>query len=81
MCCCRTRLYGCDEGLVPDQPRGRGRSIGRDLNIGEEGSEQNIETLQSLHHGSVGYQHTHTRVGLAKKAKFLQVQPRMQQNL
>jgi hypothetical protein len=34
--------------------------------------------LQSLHHGSVGYQHVHTRIGLAKKAKFLQMQPRTQ---
>jgi hypothetical protein len=29
-----------------------------------------IKTLQSLHHGSVGYQHAHTRVGHAKKAKL-----------
>jgi hypothetical protein len=29
-----------DERLVPDLPRGRGRSIGGDLNIGKEGSEQ-----------------------------------------
>jgi hypothetical protein len=46
--------------LVPDLLRGRGRSIGRDLDVGEEGSEQTIVTLQSLHHGSVGYQHTRT---------------------
>jgi hypothetical protein len=31
--------------------------IGGDLNVGEEGSEQTIITLQSQHHGSVGYQH------------------------
>jgi hypothetical protein len=48
-----------DERLVPDPPRGRGRSIGGDLNVGEEGSEQTIVTLQSLPHGSVGYQHMH----------------------
>jgi hypothetical protein len=52
---------------VPDLPRGRGRSIGGDLDIDEEGSEQMIVTLQSLHHGSVGYQHAHTRVGLTKR--------------
>jgi hypothetical protein len=27
-----------------------------------------IETLHSLHHGSVGYQHACTRVGLTEKA-------------
>jgi hypothetical protein len=37
-----------------------------------------IVTLQSLHHGSVGYQHVHTRIGLTKKAKFLQMQLRTQ---
>jgi hypothetical protein len=67
-----------DERLVPDLPRGRGRLIGGDLDIGEEGSEQTIVTLQSLHHDSVGYQHARTRVGLAKKDKFLQMQPRTQ---
>jgi hypothetical protein len=64
--------------LVSDLPRGRDRLIGGDLNVSEEGSEQMIITLQSLHHGSVGYQQTHTRVGLAKKAKFLQMQLRTQ---
>jgi hypothetical protein len=52
--------------------------IGGDLHIGEEGSEQTIKTLQQLHHNSIGYQHTRTQVGLAKKAKFLQMQPRTQ---
>jgi hypothetical protein len=47
--------------LVPDLLRGRGRSIGGDLDISEEGSEQTIVTLQSLHHGPL------TRVGLTKK--------------
>jgi hypothetical protein len=37
-----------------------------------------IKTMQSLHHGSVGYQHARTLVGLTKKAKFLQIQPRTQ---
>jgi hypothetical protein len=47
-------------GWFPDLPRGRGRSIGGDLNVSEEGSEQTIVTLQSTHHVSVGYQHVHT---------------------
>jgi hypothetical protein len=33
-----------------------------------------IETLQSLYHDIIGYQHTHTRIGLAKMPKFLQMQ-------
>jgi hypothetical protein len=52
--------------------------IDGDLDVGEEGSEQTIVTLQSLHHDSIGYQHTRTRVGLTKKAMFLQMQPRTQ---
>jgi hypothetical protein len=44
-----------DEGLVPNLSRGRGRLIGGDLDVGEEGSEQMIVTLQSLHQDSVGY--------------------------
>jgi hypothetical protein len=71
-------LIPLDERLVPGLPRGRGRSVGGDLDVGEEGSEQTIITLQSLHHDSVGYQHTHTRVGLTKKAKFMLMQPRTQ---
>jgi hypothetical protein len=73
-----TRHTRANEGLVPDLLRGRGRSIGGDLDVSEEGSEQMIVILQSLHHGSVGYQHARTRVGLVKKAKFLQMQPRTQ---
>jgi hypothetical protein len=71
-------LSPTDERLVPNHPRGRGRLIGGDLDVGEEGSQQMIVTLQSLHHGSVGYQHARARVGLTKKAKFLQMQPRTQ---
>jgi hypothetical protein len=67
-----------DERLVFDLSRGRGKSIGGDLDIDEEGSEQNNCNLQSLHNRSVGYQHVHTRVGLANKAKFLQMQSRTQ---
>jgi hypothetical protein len=37
-----------------------------------------IVTLQSLHHGSTGCQHVRTHIGLTKKAKFLQMQPRTQ---
>jgi hypothetical protein len=74
--CCRGRVGA--ERLVPNLPRSRGRSIGGDLDIGEEGSEQTIVTLQSLHHGSVGYQHTRALVGVTKKAKFLQMQLRTQ---
>jgi hypothetical protein len=57
-----------DEMLVLDFLRGRGRSIGGDLDIGEEGSEQMIVILQSLHHGFDGYQHACIQVGLTKKA-------------
>jgi hypothetical protein len=49
-------MISLDEKFVPDLPRGGGRPIGGDLDVGEEGSEQMIITLQSLHHGSVGYQ-------------------------
>jgi hypothetical protein len=45
-----------DEKLSSDPPRGRGKLIGGDLNVDEEGSKQNIKPLQSLHHCSVGYQ-------------------------
>jgi hypothetical protein len=65
-------------GLVPDLSRSRGRPIGEDLDVGEEGSEQTIITLRSLYHGSIGYQHARTRVGLSKKAIFLQMQLRTQ---
>jgi hypothetical protein len=59
--------------MSPDLPRGMGKSIGGDLNIDDEGSEQHrLELVQSLHHDSVGYQPVHTRIGLAKKAMFLQ---------
>jgi hypothetical protein len=42
--------------LTPDLSRGRGKSIGKDLDVDDEGSEQNVEPLQSLHHCSIGYQ-------------------------
>jgi hypothetical protein len=49
-----------DERLLLDLSRGRGRSAGGDLDIGAEGLEQMIVTLQSLHHWSIGYQHACT---------------------
>jgi hypothetical protein len=45
-----------DERLVPNLLRGRDKSNDRDLNVDEEGSEQNFEPLQSLHHCFIGYQ-------------------------
>jgi hypothetical protein len=57
----------------PDLLRGTGKSIGGDLDVDDEGSEQRqFESVQSLHHSSIGYQPVHTRIGLAKKAMFLQ---------
>jgi hypothetical protein len=50
-----------------------GKSIGGDLNVDDEGSKQRrFEPMQSLHHGSVGYQPMHTQIGLTKKAMSLQ---------
>jgi hypothetical protein len=44
-------------GLVPIFREVRGKSIGGDLNVDDKGSEQRrFELVQSLHHGSVGYQ-------------------------
>jgi hypothetical protein len=48
--------------------RDRGKSNGEDLNIDDEGPEQNVEPLQSLHYSSDGYQSVHTRIELTKKA-------------
>jgi hypothetical protein len=42
--------------LGPDLLRGRGKSIGGDLDVDDEGSEQNFNLLQSLHHCNIGYQ-------------------------
>jgi hypothetical protein len=47
--------------MRPDLPRGMGKSIGGDLDVDDEGSEQRrFKHVQSLHHGSVGYQPVHT---------------------
>jgi hypothetical protein len=45
-----------DERLSLDLLRGRGKSIGGELDIDDEGSEHNIEPLQLLHHYSIDYQ-------------------------
>jgi hypothetical protein len=44
--CWQRYIVVFDERLVPDLLRGRGRLIGGDLNVGEEGFEQTIVTLQ-----------------------------------
>jgi hypothetical protein len=55
--------------MSPDLPRGTDKSIGGDLNVDDEGSEQRrFEPEQSIHHGSVGYHSMRTQIGLAKKA-------------
>jgi hypothetical protein len=60
-------------GWVPIFWEIRGKSIGGDLDVDDEGSEQRrFELMQSLHHDSVGYQSVRTRIGLAKKAMSLQ---------
>jgi hypothetical protein len=59
--------------MSPDLLRGTSKSIGGDLDVDDECSEQRrFEPMQSLHHGSVGYQPVCTRIGLAKKAMSLQ---------
>jgi hypothetical protein len=59
--------------MSPDLLRGTSKSIGGDLDVDDEGSEQRrFKPVQSLHHGSVGYQPMHTRISLAKKAMYLQ---------
>jgi hypothetical protein len=50
-----------DSMMSLDLPRGTGKSIGGDLDVDDEGSEQcRFEPVQSLHHGSVGYQPVQT---------------------
>jgi hypothetical protein len=63
----------CDSRMSPDLLRGTGKSIGGDFDVDDEGSEQHrFEPVQSLHHGFVGYQPMHTRIGLIKKVMSLQ---------
>jgi hypothetical protein len=46
--------------MSPDLLRGTDKLIGRDLDVDDEGSEQHpFKPVQSLHHGSVGYQSAH----------------------
>jgi hypothetical protein len=46
-----------DSRMSPDLPRGTGKSNAGDLDVDDEGSEQRqFKPVQSLHHGSVGYQ-------------------------
>jgi hypothetical protein len=50
-----------DSMMSPDLPRGTGWSIGGDLDVDDKGFEQRrFEPVQSLHHGSVGYQPVRT---------------------
>jgi hypothetical protein len=67
-------MVECDSRRSPDLPRGTGKSIGGDLDIDDECSEQRrFKPVQSLHHGSIGYQSVHTQIGLTKKVMSLQV--------
>jgi hypothetical protein len=62
-----------DSRMSPDLLRGTGKSIGEHLDIDDKGSEQRrFESVQSLHHGSVGYQPVRTRIGFAMKVMSLQ---------
>jgi hypothetical protein len=62
-----------DSRMSPDLSRGTVKSVGGDLDVDDEGSEQHrFEPVQSLHHGFVGYQPVRTQIGLAKKATSLQ---------
>jgi hypothetical protein len=61
-------------GWVPIFQEVWDKSIGGDLDVDDEGSGQSqFEPVQLLHHGSIGYQPTHTRIGLAKNAMSLHV--------
>jgi hypothetical protein len=66
-------LISLDSRKSPNLLRGTDKSIGGDLNVDYEGFEQHrFQPVQSLHHGSVGYQPMHTQIGLAKMAMSLQ---------
>jgi hypothetical protein len=67
-------LIPLDCRMSLDLPRGTGKSIGGDLDVDDEGSEQRrFKPVQSLHHGFIGYQPVHTQIGLTKKDMSLQV--------
>jgi hypothetical protein len=71
---CLGRGREVDSRMSPNLLRGTGKSIDGDLDIDDKGSEQRrFKPVQSLHHGSVGYQPVRTRIGLAKKEMSLQV--------
>jgi hypothetical protein len=62
-----------DSRLSPNLLRGMGKSIRGDPIVDDKGCEQRrFKLVQSLHHDSVCYQPMRTRIGLAKKAMFLQ---------
>jgi hypothetical protein len=73
-------LIPLDSRMSPNLPRGTGKSIGGNLDVDDVGSEQRrFEPVQSLHHGSFGYQPLHTRIGLTKKAMSLQANQKHKQ--
>jgi hypothetical protein len=53
--------------LSPIVPKGRGKSIDKDLNIDDEDSEQNFESLQLLHHCLDGYQFMQHKLTLPRR--------------
>jgi hypothetical protein len=60
-------------GWVPIFREVQGKSVGGDLDVDDEGSEQRrFKPVQSLYNGSVSYQPMHTWIGLAKKSMSLQ---------
>jgi hypothetical protein len=72
--CTPVKNGGVIVGWVPVFWEVWGKLIGGDLDVDDEGSEQHrFEPVQSLHHGSIGYQPMRTRIGLTKKAMPLQV--------
>jgi hypothetical protein len=63
-----------DSRMSSDLSRGTGKSIGRDLDVDDEGSEQRrFKSVQSLHYNSLDYQHVHIWIDITKKAMSLQV--------
>jgi hypothetical protein len=54
--------------IIPlDLLRGRGKSIGGDLDVDDKGSEQNVELLQSLHQSFVCYQSVRHELTLPRR--------------
>jgi hypothetical protein len=49
-------VNGGDSTMSADLLRGTGKSIGEDLDVDDKDFEQRqFESVQSLHHGSIGY--------------------------